>query len=309
MISSPHAVNAHSRRVGREIEHWRRSVHERARPASSSSSISRLRDPPKRLRKQLPPDFVQTTTPVPRDGLSPETPSKQSDIEALWALLEQSPGSHLRTTAQPGLWAPTPLAELQEFVSYHSERSHSLLPLDTPTLPLFVSTHLLAPILGHANLVSVSLVSLYLDDLRFLDHLDVLRAFWLGGDIGFAERVGAALFGKDEAGAGEALGLGRRARTRVRLGLGGEEGGSGNQGEWGIGLGFGLSDRQRWPPGGAELAYALRTTLLDDGAKVDHEKGSAWEGIGDRVSFAVRSLPENEPDEKRARWMDPQGKQ
>jgi hypothetical protein len=86
---------------------------------------------------------------------------------------------------------------------------------------------------------------------------------------------------------------------------GGESGGE--AGEWGIALGVGLSDRQRWPPGGAELAYALRTTLVDDlgghtGAKRD---GTAWEEVEDRVSFAIRPLPEDEGG-VRAKWMDPQ---
>jgi hypothetical protein len=152
--------------------------------------------------------------------------------------------------------------------------------------------------------VSTSLVSLYLDDLNLLNHYDILRSFFLGGNVGFAERVSAALFGKDEAGAGEALGLGKRARTRARLGLGSTEETAGNgEGVWGIGLGLGLSERQKWPPGGAELAYALRTTLVDD----EEGRDGVWDGIEDKVGFGVRSLPEDEQDGQRARWMNPQG--
>jgi hypothetical protein len=115
--------------------------------------------------------------------------------------------------------------------------------------------------------------------------------------------VSAALFGKDEAGAGEALGQGKRARTRARLGLGSDDKGT-DDGVWGIGLGLGLSERARWPPGGTELAYALRTTLLDEEETV---RSGAREDVEERISFAVQSLPEDDKHGQRARWMDPQG--
>jgi hypothetical protein len=172
-----------------------------------------------------------------------------------------------------------------------------------------ITSHLLAPLLTHSGLVSSALVSLYLDSLDFIQHLDVLYAYWLGGDVSFLERVNGALFGKDAAGAGEALGMGKRARTRARLGLGrddmdnekGEE-----QKEWGIGLGIGLSERTKWPPGGAELTYALRTAIVDDDQEtVGH--GEVWEGIEDKVSYAIQDLPEDQKDGRRAKWLNPQG--
>lgn len=221
------------------------------------------------------------------------------------------PGSHLPAANPTPLWTPTPLDELEAFVTYHSSPDHPLLSHDSPTLELYISSHLLAPLLAHSSLISRALISLYLDDLHFLDHLDVLRDFWLGGDAGFTERVGWALFGKDQAGAGESIGLGQRERTRQRLGIGrGTEQQtpttSNSVGEWGIGLGVGLSDRARWPPGGSEMAYALRTTLLDDEVIGLAWKGEVWEGIEDRVSFAVRALPEDDEDGRRARWLNPQ---
>jgi len=178
-------------------------------------------------------------------------------------------------------------------------------------------------------------VSHYLDDLHFLDHLDVLHAFWLGGDAGFTERVSLALFGKDGGENADAVGLGRRARTRARLGIGSTDAtpepssmqrtptpgaldtpaattpnssvSMSQVPEWGIGLGIGLSDRKRWPPGGAELAYALRTTLFDHDIARFKSRGPVWRGIEDRVSFALRALPEDESDGRRAKWLNPQG--
>ncbi|WVQ82146.1 hypothetical protein IAT38_004274 [Cryptococcus sp. DSM 104549] len=313
-------MRSHVRRVRKEVEHWRKSVRDRTRSISGSLSTSRLRAPAKKERKRIPLEFRDTAPPSPAQTTNATGSAASSDIDDLWALFNQAPGSHLQTlqTTQPdvaapssNLWAPTPLESLHTFIAHHSSPSNPLLPFDSPTLPIFISTHLLAPLLTHSTLISTSLVSLYLDDLLFLDHLDILRAFWLGGDVGFMERSSGALFGKDTAGAGEALGLGRRARTRARMGIsGGDEPvrGLSAEGDWGIGLGIGLSERSRWPPGGAELAYALRTTLLDDGGarEEDKAKGPVWEGVEDRVSFAIRELPEEGDSGRRARWLNPQ---
>lgn len=248
------------------------------------------------------------TPPTTQPSSGPSSPSKSTADKDMdfWAAFSAPPGVHLESTYS-SLWTPAPLDELDAFVQRHSKPDEPLLPCDSPTLELYISTHLLAPLLAHASLISRSLVSLYIDDLHFLDHLDVLRSFWLGGDAGFTERVGAAVFGKGEAGVGDGPGLGRRARTRARLGL---DDGNGDrdmpQGEWGIGLGLGLSDRSRWPPGGSELAYALRTALLDDEIADMAHRGVVWEGLEDRVSFAVRSLPEDDKSGRRARWLNPQ---
>jgi hypothetical protein len=224
-----------------------------------------------------------------------------------WSLLDQEPGAHF-AKAKMSLWSPTPLAELETFIAHHSLPSNTLLSESAPTLPRHISASLLAPLLVHADLISTSLVTHYLDDLALIDHLDVLRAHWLGGDVAYLERVNAALFGKDAAGAGEALGLGKRARTRARLGLGnddmdndkGEE-----QREWGIGLGIGLSERAKWPPGGAELTYALRSAMVDD--ERSGAVSEVWENIEDKVSYAIKDLPEDQRDGRRARWLNPQG--
>lgn len=263
-------------------------------------------DTPRKERKRIPAEFTQSLSglSIPlTDEPDIEAPIAESEllaIDPLWAQFSLPPGSHLTSTPNP-LWAPSSLDSLRSYLASHSDPANPILPFDSPSLPLFVSSHLLKPLLEHGKLISTSLVSLYLEDLALLDHYDILRSFFLAGDPGFAERVSAALFGKDEAGAGEALGLGKRARTRARLGLGGGERAD-EEGVWGIALGLGLSERARWPPGGAELAYALRTTLVED----DEDREGPWEGIADRISFAVRSLPEDDKYGERARWLDPQ---
>lgn len=276
--------------------------------------MSRLRQPRKH-HKSLPAEFVSNKTrepPVTSILLGGQLDSNLDDsgFDPIWSLVYQTPGTHLSQGQTTSLWSPTPVSDLEELVTWHSNPSRPLLPEDTPTLSQHISSHLLAPLLTHSSLISTALVSLYLDSLNLLEHLDILRAYWLGGDVSFLERVNGALFGKDSAGAGEALGMGKRARTRARLGLGRDDDVDNDkaeeQREWGIGLGIGLSERTKWPPGGAELTYALRTAIVDD-EREEVVKGEVWEGIEDKVSYAIQDLPEDQKDGRRAKWLNPQG--
>lgn len=249
-------VRQHSRRVQREVDKWRGT---RSRTISMSSAGSRWRSRP--------------------SSPCPTTPPLES--VDFWSTLSQPPGSHL-----PQVWKAAPLDDIENFVEFHTDE-----PLlgDSPTLELYISSQLLAPLLTHAQLISQALISLYLDDLSFLSHLDMLREYWLGGNAGFVERVGTALFTPNGGSSGL---LSHRERNRGKRGLEAEE-------DMGIGLGLGLSDRRRWPPGGGELAFALRTTLLDEEQPNEH----GW-NVENLVSFAIRPLPE-ENDGRRAKWLDP----
>ena len=275
---------------------------------SSDRVIDVLRTP-RKVRKSLPVDFIKAAKTSP-DSFEKRHSTEDTPIDPIWVECIEAPGSHSNGKEELAtIGGPTPIDQLTAFIERFS--ATPLLPAETPTLSLYIAS-VLAPLISHSNELTSSLVSLYLDDLNLLDHLDVLRAFFLAGDVGFTERANAALFGKDQAGAGEALGLGRRARTRARMGL--TPGPKGKRvpsqvdhgaddGDWGIGLGLGLSERQQWPPGGVELAYALRTTLFD--VSREGQDGAVWEGIEDRVSFAVRDLPEGQ-DGEGANWMNPQ---
>nr|XP_019007244.1 uncharacterized protein I203_00840 [Kwoniella mangroviensis CBS 8507]OCF70705.1 hypothetical protein I203_00840 [Kwoniella mangroviensis CBS 8507] len=305
-------MKVHSKRVKKEIDHWRRSTKDLSKSLIGSTSSAKL-------RLSHVASSPQPTQEMDQGVGTFETGLRE--LDDLWNLFNQSPGSHLNSqihqkidkTSQ--IWTSTPLDKLHQFLSRHS--SESILPSDSPTLPIFISTHLLSPLLNHSMMISSSLVSLYLDDLNFLDHLDILYAYFLGGDVNFLGRVSDSLFGKDNAGAGEAMGLGRRARTRVRLGLdpmlnnNHHTLGDGERGDWGIGLGVGLSERSKWPPGGSELAYALRTTVMDERDTRVKVKGGGeggpWDEVQDRVSFAIKQLDEEDKG-RRAKWLDPQGK-
>lgn len=255
LTSSQCDVRQHSRRVQREVDKWRGT---RSRTVSMSSVGSRWRSRPS----------------------SPTTPTPPLNPVDFWTTVNEPPGSHL-----PQTWRAAPLSDIETFVAYHNDK-----PLlgDSPTLELYISSQLLSPLLAHAQLISQALISLYLEDLAFLSHLDMLEEFWLGGSASFMERVGMALFTSN----GGSRGLLSHSERRNKRGPDAEE-------DEGLGLGLGLSDRRRWPPGGGELAYALRTTLLDE----EQPKGNDWK-IEDLVSFAIRSLPE-EGDGRRAKWLDP----
>lgn len=213
----------------------------------------------------------------PGSPLPSTPPSEPVDF---WATLSQPPGYHL-----PQVWKPAPLDDLENFIAYHTDE-----PLlgNHPTLELYISSRLLSPLLTHAQLIAQALISLYLDDLAFLSHLDMLQEYWLGGNAGFVERVGTALFTPD---GGTSSLLSRRDRQRAK--------GKDADEDLGMGLGLGLSDRRHWPPGGGKLAFALRMTLLDE--KQPHERG--WK-VEDLVSFAIHGLPD-EDDARRAKWLDP----
>ncbi|WWC61798.1 uncharacterized protein I303_104383 [Kwoniella dejecticola CBS 10117] len=317
----------HTRKVYKEVSRWKHLGNERKNNLSRSASTSKLSasvSQPIKKRRSIAADlfvppslpaFTETTTTQNGAPASHDVHTGIPELDDLWAQFSQTPGTHLARVGEAervtkNLRTPTPLEQLRSFLSRHSTQA---LLHDSLTLPIFVSTQLLSPLLAHSSLISNSLVSLYLDDLEFLDHLDILYSYWLGGDMDFVHRVSGALFGKDTAGAGEGLGMGKRARTRMRLGLdtassvrNDATAADDNPGEWGIGLGIGLSERSTWPPGGSELAYALRTTLLEDKLSAGKAAVGPWSEVQDRVSFAIRQLDEEDKG-RRAKWMDPQG--
>jgi hypothetical protein len=179
------------------------------------------------------------------------------------------------------------------------------LPSDTPTIEHLIHTTILAPLTSHASILSSSLLDLFLTDLRWLNHLALLRRFILFGDAGFVSRLRMALFSDAVETEGK-----QRAQSKRR--------GSGILGrvtsEDGVGLGLGLSERDAgtWPPGGSELSFLLRRVIIDS-LQTGHEEHhsdkksperviveeAAW-----RVGFALSELAEEDEDGQ-AKWLDP----
>jgi hypothetical protein len=222
------------------------------------------------------------------------------------------------------------------------------LPSSTPTLQ-HLATAILHPLQQQSNRLTNALLSLSLTPpLSLPSHLSLLRAFALLSSQSFTYRLRCALFSESDG--YQPVGRGTRARTRARLGIKdardvaaeAEEISSGPPGtgttasaaKWGIGLGLGLSERGIWPPGGAELGFALRRVIVDslDEMKVEEDRagvvvtppsppplgvplGVPLDCLGVvkpceevvkeaewRLGFAIRDLPVSEGREE---WLDP----
>ncbi|KAI0645384.1 Spc98 family-domain-containing protein [Trametes meyenii] len=211
------------------------------------------------------------------------------------------------------------------------------LPSSTPTLA-HLTTHTLSPLVSHASALSGAFVAHLLTPttpLHLYTHLELLCGYllltshafkWRLQDALFsdAEEVDAPVVGSRAYAAREAR---ENARERKRTGT---EGGrsrsratSSNRpekakvGGRAIGLSPALTVGDRWPPGGTDLNFHLRTVIVDsleegrsDDSTDDEIKdgGSAkaqrriMEEAEWRLGFAIRDLPVGTGKEK---WLNP----
>ena len=203
------------------------------------------------------------------------------------------------------------------------------LPPITPTLSSLASLTF-QHLTEHASTLSTALLHIFIDHpgkLNFCTHLILLRDFLLVTKPEFKSKLIVALF--DDAGefrveSSSAHSLSVRAvRKRMRETYGGrkvdqqrEDKDQGSKMPWAVGLAPHLLERQTWPPVGADLAFYLRTVIMDslDRAERLSEKDEEEEGGGDgteaivleeaewRLGFAIKDLPVGSGKEK---WMDP----
>ena len=312
------AVEHHMEKMRNKMEKWKDSLESRsATPVDRTGSRVSCR----RRRGRIPEVF-RTSASV--DNGQEIGTSDVGEVEVVMPAEEaqssRSAEAELPANAPPTMSSPDELAV------------DLILPQTAADWPPYLPNHILSLPLAHADAVNTALVTLLFDELHYTSHLDVLTAYWLGGDAAFSERVAAALFGVGREEDEREVGLGRRARTRARMGIisaapveaagaVSDQGGqvstaeqddqAGQEAGWGIALGVGLNDRQRWPPGGSEMAYALRTTLVDaeissaiSAECTEEERANVWEKVQDTVTLAIRPLPQYEAQRKA--WMDPQ---
>jgi hypothetical protein len=87
----------------------------------------------------------------------------------------------------------------------------------------------------------------------------------------------------------------------------------GSDAQWAVGLGFGLAERDSWPPGGSDLSYYLRTVIVDSLEPLMKLTGADSLGFSEgqskifaeaefRLGFAIRDLPVGSG---RERWLNP----
>ncbi|QRV79559.1 SPC97/SPC98 domain-containing protein [Ceratobasidium sp. AG-Ba] len=308
-------TRAHVRIIRRALNIWYSSTSQPASPAGSDNS-----DP------SVLEDALDDTILAPRPDEEIAVPSStrvyKPELQALFSVFDQSPGSHIPISAKGTLD--------NQLIS----KGPVALPFSAPTLSLVVDSSLLSLPLAHSRLVSSALLRVFTNRLAFKTHLKVVRGFLLGGDQVFWSRLRGALF--EESGVSStssAVGRGVRAGVRVRLGIvdpardqiadeRAER--EGRPREWGVGLAVGLSERGgpgSWPPGGAELGLRLRhvidealevgwgaqlTTESDDESDIvqKDQDGIVLKETSWRLGFILRDL-EEESAEGRARWLNP----
>jgi hypothetical protein len=199
-------------------------------------------------------------------------------------------------------------------------------PTAAPTLQTLLDVAVLQPLTTHARILSSSLLEVFLSDLDFIGHLDLLWRFVLFGDPSFAVRVRMALF-TDSDDPDDAVKSQNRARDRRRSSANALElrrpcdnafssihSGRG----WGVGLNPSLSDVGIWPPAGSDLAFSLRRVIVDtlDDGRFETEDGERRTGHGRqrdeiwnqaewRLGFIIRPFDEEDEEEGEPAWADP----
>ncbi|KAA1102550.1 hypothetical protein PGTUg99_014206 [Puccinia graminis f. sp. tritici] len=165
------------------------------------------------------------------------------------------------------------------------ERSGLLQPMEIPSLDILTEVTVLESLRCRALEIDRCLLSFFLVDLEFLDHLKILNQFLFCNDMMFNERLTNALFSRGE-------GSSQRSSRRP------------------VGVSERLLRRGSWPPGGFDLSFALRTVILDsvapDQRPMGYRSSSAWETLEDRLSFAIRPGIEDSAGERayRAETID-----
>jgi hypothetical protein len=262
-----------------------------------------------------------------------ELKAYKPELAAQFGVFDLEPGvtsSIFHVPSYPGNNVPisTSLSSpVQSFIS----RFPSSLPSITPTL-----THLneltFAPLVSHASELSKALLGLFLpishsqhsspssSNLNFSEHLILLRSYILLTSHAFKSRLAAALFsdsGEYDVHSDE---VDIRARARqLKFNRDQDKSPANEDRLWAVGLAPALTDRECWPPGGADLSFLLRTVIVDsldegrldqsDGEESENENemrgGSGSVVLGEaewRLGFAIRDLPVGAG---RDRWLNP----
>ena len=208
-------------------------------------------------------------------------------------------------------------------------RFPNCLPALTPTLA-HLNALTFAPLVSHASELSRALLGLFLphshhtsnphSNLNFSDHLVLLRSYILLTSHAFKSRLAAALFSDSGEYDFQSDEVDIRARAR-RIKFNNRHIDDGDR-QWAVGLAPALTEREVWPPGGADLSFMLRTVIVDsldeersDGFHADEgddettgacacagARGAAIEEAEWRLGFAIRDLPVGAG---RDRWLNP----
>ncbi|KAL1942658.1 hypothetical protein VTO73DRAFT_4898 [Trametes versicolor] len=262
-------------------------------------------------------------------------PSRRANVLAAFKVFDLVPGEPLPTADTNSTTGPAPgllsgahgTVALCAFLSAFP----ATLPSATPTLA-HLTARILRPLLTHASALSGALVSRVLSPetpLHLRAHLVLLRGYLLLTAHAFKARLQDALFSDAEdvysPVVGSRMYAAREARTRTRTESGRSKSRSRapsgktetdkqGPGRRAVGLSPALTVGDRWPPGGTDLNFHLRTVIVDsleDGRTYDEQhddEEQAWaqrkivEEAEWRLGFAIRDLPAGTGKEK---WLNP----
>ncbi|KAI0356163.1 hypothetical protein OH77DRAFT_1423763 [Trametes cingulata] len=217
----------------------------------------------------------------------------------------------------------------------------SSLPSSTPTL-VHLTAHILQPLVTHASSLSGALVARLLapdTHLHLHTHLVLLRGYLLLTTHAFKARLQDALFSDAEEVTAPVVGSRtyaarearegarerKRERTRTESGRSKSRAASASgkekvrgPGRRAVGLSPALTVGDRWPPGGTDLNFHLRTVIVDslEDGRIDRMGGDDEDGEDVRrkaevkileeaewrLGFAIRDLPVGTGKEK---WLNP----
>jgi hypothetical protein len=166
------------------------------------------------------------------------------------------------------------------------------------------------PLTDHVATLSAALLGIFLSPespLNFHAHLSLLKDFLLLTSPSFKFKLSSALF-SDTADHSETLIAHRPRKPRksnVHIIT--------DDRSWAVGLAPELTDRNSWPPGGAELSFVLKTVIVDSlernaetsEAPLKNEESGRVRVLEEaefRLGFAIRDLPIGSG---RNKWLDP----
>ncbi|EIW82999.1 hypothetical protein CONPUDRAFT_164016 [Coniophora puteana RWD-64-598 SS2] len=239
------------------------------------------------------------SSPSPENALDPDPTSRapqqkyRTGLEGLGVFdLEPSIGSFSSLKGQT-------YARLEAFTQRYPDH----LPSVTPTLHA-LSELVFSPLTVHSSSLSQALLLLLLDtqsSLSLQQHLVLLRSHMLFTSHHFRLRLTNALFSDR----GDQEDLEHDPRSLVML-RGQKASDTAGNILWPVGLSPLLSNRESWPPGGAELSYVLRTVIVDSLEQAYLARNATTGGeiseIESRLGFAIRDLPVGPG---RDNWLNP----
>ncbi|EJD53206.1 hypothetical protein AURDEDRAFT_53952, partial [Auricularia subglabra TFB-10046 SS5] len=248
------------------------------------------------------PWSIKSDVPLPAPS---ETASYPPQLAAM-RVFDMEPGSHAFTTSVNGV--SFSMSQLpRELVNFIASFPDTFSPA-TPNLD-HIASRTLQPLLDHSRMLSLRLLSLFLESSNLHGHLTIMRDYLLMTGHSFKSHLVAAVFtdsySLSSAPAGGILQFRRRTVHRS------EHAPQDDSKVHGVALklgGYGVAHTD-WPPGAADISFSLRRVIvdaLDDSenacARTDDAGSDISRQAEARLGFGLREIPDNAVTEG---WFNP----